>query len=47
MERGQLSCREFEVVEHIALGAAKKEVADKLNISIYTVETTVKNAYEK
>lgn len=43
----QLSSREFEIAEQIALGASKKEVADNINRSVYTVETTIKNVYEK
>ena len=42
-----LTKRESEVAEHLAWGAAKKEVADTLNISIRTVENTARNIYEK
>jgi len=42
-----LSAREFEIAEQIALGASKKEVANNINRSTYTVETTIKNVYEK
>jgi DNA-binding CsgD family transcriptional regulator len=42
-----LSRSEFEIVERIALGESKKEVAYKTHRSIYTVETTMKNAYAK
>jgi len=42
-----LSRSEFEIAERIALGESKKEVAYKTHRSIYTVETTVKNVYEK
>jgi DNA-binding CsgD family transcriptional regulator len=42
-----LSRSEFEIAERIALGESKKEVAYKTHRSIYTVETTVKNIYEK
>lgn len=41
------SARELEILEPIALGKSKKEVANDFNISIYTVETTIKNVYEK
>lgn len=43
----RLSRSEFEIAERIALGESKKEVADRTHRSIYTVETTVKNIYEK
>ena len=37
----------MEIVERIALGESKKEVAFHTHRSVYTVETTVKNAYDK
>lgn len=43
----KVSIREFQIGEQVALGKSKKEVAYKLNISIYTVETTIKNLYQK
>lgn len=43
----ELTACEFEIAEQLALGASKKEVADKTNRSIYTVETTNKNIYTK
>ena len=42
-----LTPREAEVAELLAWGAAKKEVADKLNISTRTVENTARNIYGK
>lgn len=42
-----LSLSEYEIAERIALGESKKEVADKTNRSVFTVETTVKNIYAK
>lgn len=42
-----LTRSELEIVERIALGESKKEVAWRTHRSVYTVETTVKNAYEK
>lgn len=42
-----LSKCEFEVAERLALGMTKKEVADKTYRSVHTVETTVRNIYEK
>ena len=42
-----LSPRETEIAELLAWGAAKKEVADRLQISTRTVENTARNIYEK
>lgn len=42
-----LTRSEMEIVERIALGESKKEVAFHTHRSVYTVETTVKNAYDK
>ncbi|MDA3926273.1 MAG: response regulator transcription factor [Kiritimatiellae bacterium] len=42
-----LTERELDVLECMADGLVKKEVADKLNISITTVATHVKHIYEK
>jgi DNA-binding CsgD family transcriptional regulator len=42
-----LSPREIEVAELLAWGAAKKEAADRLNISTRTVENTTRNIYQK
>lgn len=47
LDEMDLSAREFEITEQIALGASKKEVANNINRSTYTVETTIKNVYEK
>ena len=43
----KLTQREAEVAELLAWGAAKKEVADRLNISTRTVENTARNIYGK
>lgn len=43
----ELTPRETEVAELIAWGAAKKEIADRLFISVRTVENTARNIYEK
>lgn len=43
----QLTTRETEVAELLAWGAAKKEVADRLNISPRTVENQARSIYEK
>ncbi len=42
-----LTPRETEIAELLAWGAAKKEVADKLNISTRTVENIARNIYGK
>ena len=42
-----LSKTEFKIVELTVLGLSKKEVASKLHRSVYTVETEVKNVYQK
>jgi DNA-binding CsgD family transcriptional regulator len=42
-----LTKRETQVAELLAWGAAKKEVADQLDISTRTVENTARNIYEK
>jgi DNA-binding CsgD family transcriptional regulator len=46
-EDGQLSERETDVLHFIAKGLSNKETADKLNISIHTVNTHRKNIMEK
>ena len=48
MNRESTTDREFEAIELIALfGLSKKEIADKWSRSLFTVETTIKNAYRK
>lgn len=42
-----LTQRETEIAELLAWGAAKKEVADRLDISTRTVENTARNIYSK
>lgn len=42
-----ISQREFEIVESVILYGSKKEAAEALNRSLYTVETTIKHVYEK
>ena len=43
----ELTPREREILEHISQGFSDKEIADKLNISYYTVRVHVKHTYEK
>lgn len=43
----ELTERETEIAELLAWGAAKKEVADELNISPRTVENTARSIYFK
>ena len=45
--RAALTRREIEIAELLAWGAAKKEVADRLNISPRTVENTARHIYDK
>ncbi len=42
-----LTLREMEVLTLLADGLVKKEIADKLDISIFTVATHVRHIYEK
>jgi DNA-binding CsgD family transcriptional regulator len=42
-----LSDREFQIVKLIASGMSSKEIADKLALSIYTVNTHRSNILEK
>ena len=39
--------REREIVELIAEGLSNKEIANKLNLSVYTVKSHVHNILEK
>jgi DNA-binding NarL/FixJ family response regulator len=43
----QLSERENEILDQLAMGLRIKEIADKLNISINTVRTHIRHIYEK
>jgi len=42
-----LTRREFQMVELTAFGLAQKEIADKLALSIHTVDITIRHAKEK
>lgn len=42
-----LSVRETQIAELLAWGAAKKEVADRLSISVHTVDNTARNIFTK
>lgn len=42
-----LAPRETEIAEMLAWGASKKEVADRLDISVHTVENTARNIFSK
>jgi DNA-binding NarL/FixJ family response regulator len=46
-EEGRLSSREQDVLRHTALGYANKEIADRLSISVKTVEAHKANAMSK
>ncbi len=45
--RGNLTFREAEVLRHIALGYSNREISEKLNISIKTVEAHKSNSLKK
>ena len=42
-----LSSRELEVLGHLADGLLKKEIAEKLGISFFTVSTHIRHVYDK
>lgn len=42
-----LTKREAQIAELLAWGAAKKEVADRLELSTRTIENTARNIYQK
>ena len=46
-ESEKLTAREREILELLSQGYAKKQVAGELKLSYYTVDTHVKNIYEK
>jgi DNA-binding NarL/FixJ family response regulator len=46
-ETENLTPREREILEHLAEGDLCKEIAEKLNLSLRTVHTHLKNIYEK
>ncbi len=46
-ENIELSSREVEVLENIALGLSNQEIADKLFVSLNTVKTHTANIYSK
>lgn len=46
-QNGQLSERETDVLRLLAKGLSNKEIADKLNISVHTVNTHRKNIMDK
>ena len=43
----QLTVRETDVLKWLAKGLSNKEIADKLNVSIHTVNTHRKNIMDK
>ena len=47
VKQESLNGREKEVLEAIALGKQYKEIADKLFISVHTVQLHKKNIYKK
>ena len=46
-ETENLTPREREILEHLAEGDLCKEIAEKLDLSLRTVHTHLKNIYEK
>ena len=46
-EEIRLSKRETEILEHLAIGLANKEIADRLTISVETVRVHLRRIYEK
>lgn len=46
-ERPALSPREFEALKLLAEGLAKKEIADRMDLSIHTVDTYIRGIYRK
>ncbi|HCY73461.1 MAG TPA: DNA-binding response regulator, partial [Rikenellaceae bacterium] len=44
---GELSAREKEILVKVAQGKLNKEIADELNLSVYTVMTHRKNITKK
>ncbi len=46
-EEIKLSKRETEILEHLAIGLANKEIADRLTISVETVRVHLRRIYDK
>jgi DNA-binding NarL/FixJ family response regulator len=46
-ELGRLSARETEVAEHVAQGLSNAEVAQRLHLSVRTVENHLRSIYGK
>ncbi|MGJ8641554.1 MAG: response regulator [Opitutaceae bacterium] len=46
-EEGTLSKREKEVLEQLAMGHVKKEIADNLELSLHTINRYTENLYKK
>lgn len=42
-----LSCKEKEVLKHVAAGESNQEIADAMGISVHTVKTHLYNTYKK
>ena len=42
-----LTTREYEILEHLALGSSNKEIARALNVSPNTIKTHISNLYLK
>jgi DNA-binding CsgD family transcriptional regulator len=42
-----LTLREYEIVRHLAAGSTAREIGERLEITIHTARTHIKNIYEK
>ena len=42
-----LSCRELETLQLMGEGLARKEIAQKLKLSVFTVDTHIRHIYDK
>lgn len=47
MKTGVLTFREKQVIELIAWGNSQKEIAEKLNVSVNTIDVHIKHIKEK
>jgi DNA-binding CsgD family transcriptional regulator len=43
----QLSARQLDIIQLVAIGKSDQEIADTLSLSIYTIKTHLKIVYKK
>jgi len=43
----ELTEREWQIIKMCALGMRAKEISEKINLSVFTVRSHIRNAYEK